>query len=59
MIKRIVAAILLATLFPVFLSADEKPYITTKTPLTLLSANDGESDILWRKTLRRASSITT
>ena len=30
--------------------ADEQPYITTRTPLTLLSANDGESDLLWRKT---------
>ncbi len=30
--------------------AEEPPYITTKTPLTLLSANDGEMDILWRKT---------
>ena len=32
------------------LSADEKPYITTKTRITLLSANDGEMDVLWRTT---------
>jgi len=30
--------------------SDEKPYITTQTPITLLSANDGETDIRWRKT---------
>ncbi|MEE3371506.1 MAG: WD40 repeat domain-containing protein [Planctomycetota bacterium] len=27
-----------------------KPYITTRTPVTLLSANDGDVDFLWRKT---------
>ena len=31
--------------------SDEKPYITTQSPITLLSANDGETDIRWRKTL--------
>ena len=30
--------------------SDEKPYITTQSPITLLSANDGETDIRWRKT---------
>ncbi len=30
--------------------ADEPPYITTKMPVTLLSANDGETDVLWRTT---------
>ena len=30
--------------------SDDKPYITTQTPLTLLSANDGETGIRWRKT---------
>ncbi|MBB74199.1 MAG: hypothetical protein CMJ75_06775 [Planctomycetaceae bacterium] len=29
---------------------DFKPYITTRTPLTLPSANDGDVDFLWRKT---------
>ena len=27
-----------------------KPYITTQTPITLLSANDGDLDFHWRKT---------
>ena len=30
--------------------SDEKPYITTQSRITLLSANDGETDIRWRKT---------
>ena len=30
--------------------AEERPYITTKTPITLLSANDGETDVMWRQT---------
>jgi len=30
--------------------AEERPYITTTTPITLLSANDGETDIMWRQT---------
>ena len=30
--------------------SDERPYITTQSPITLLSANDGETDIRWRKT---------
>ena len=30
--------------------AEEPPYITTKTPITLLSANDGETDVMWRQT---------
>ena len=33
------------------LSADEIPYITTKSEITLLSANDGETDPAWRTTL--------
>ena len=32
------------------LLAEERPYITTKKPITLLSANDGETDVMWRKT---------
>jgi hypothetical protein len=28
----------------------ELPFITTKKPVTLLSANEGVSDILWRRT---------
>lgn len=32
------------------LIANEKPYITTQSEITLLSANDGEMDIQWRKT---------
>ena len=27
-----------------------RPYITTQTPITLLSANDGDLDFHWRKT---------
>ncbi|MEE3371537.1 MAG: WD40 repeat domain-containing protein [Planctomycetota bacterium] len=30
--------------------AVSRPYITTQTPLTLLSANDGDLDFHWRKT---------
>ncbi len=30
--------------------SDDKPYITTQTPITLLSANDGDVDFHWRKT---------
>jgi len=32
-----------------FFAAD-KPFITTQSPITLLSANDGETDVTWRKT---------
>ena len=30
--------------------AADKPFITTQSPITLLSANDGETDVRWRKT---------
>jgi DNA-binding beta-propeller fold protein YncE len=51
MSTRVTVAILLTILaYPMLVSADEKPYITTQTSLTLLSANDGETDPLWRKT---------
>ena len=30
--------------------ATSRPYITTRSPITLLSANDAEVDFLWRKT---------
>jgi hypothetical protein len=36
--------------WPMTVAADEEPYITTKSRVTLLSANDGETDVLWRKT---------
>ena len=32
------------------LVAADKPFITTQSPITLLSANDGETDVRWRKT---------
>ena len=35
---------------PTSLTAQEKPYITTRRPITLLSANDGEIDPVWRQT---------
>lgn len=40
----------LASTWQTILFAVEPPYITTKTPVTLLSANDGETDVLWRTT---------
>ena len=44
-------AIFAGALFrPMVIAADGRPYITTKSPITLLSANDGETDIAWRKT---------
>ena len=49
--NRISTAVLLAHFFfPIFLYADEKPYITTKTPLTLLSANDAEANPILMRT---------
>ncbi len=42
--KSRIAAALLAYFFPILLSADERPYITTTSPLTLLSANDAEAN---------------
>ena len=30
--------------------AEDRPYITTRSPVTLLSANDAEVNFLWRKT---------
>ena len=30
--------------------AEDRPYITTQSPITLLSANDAEVDFLWRRT---------
>ena len=29
---------------------DKRPYLTVETKITLLSANDGSSDVVWRKT---------
>jgi len=50
--KQILSLTLLASTlaWPSALQSDDKPFITTQTPLTLLSANDGETDIDWRKT---------
>lgn len=39
-----------ATICSMAYGADRTPYLTTKSPITLLSANDGEMDVLWRKT---------
>ena len=51
MIRHVTLAIVsIACTWSMASCAGEEPYITTKTPLTLLSANDGESDILWRRT---------
>jgi hypothetical protein len=36
--------------WPTVLSADERPYLTTKDEITLISANDGETDLWWRTT---------
>jgi hypothetical protein len=49
--NRITAAVLLTqSLFPTFLHGDERPYITTTTPLTLLSANDAEANPIFTRT---------
>jgi hypothetical protein len=50
--KQILSLTLLASTlaWPSALQSDDKPFITTQTPLTLLSVNDGETDIMWRKT---------
>ena len=50
--KPIISLILFALIFafPNAPQSDDKPYITTQTPITLLSANDGDVDFLWRKT---------
>ena len=50
--KQILSLTLLASTlaWPSALRSDDKPFITTQTPLTLLSVNDGETDIDWRKT---------
>ena len=44
------AVLVLTFAWSMVLSADEKPYITTKNEITLLSANDGETDPSWRTT---------
>lgn len=44
------AVLVVISAWPIISLAEERPYITTKTPITLLSANDGESDVMWRKT---------
>jgi hypothetical protein len=50
--KQILSLTLLASTlaWPSALRSDDKPFITTQTPLTLLSVNDGETDIYWLKT---------
>ena len=42
--------VVLVSVWTANLTAEEPPYITTKTPITLLSANDGEMDVMWRQT---------
>lgn len=48
--RKIAVICLVISLCAVSSSGDEKPFITTQTPLTLLSANDAETDPGWRRT---------
>ena len=46
----LLALLALTLAWPNAPQSDDKPYITTQTPITLLSANDGDVDFHWRKT---------